>query len=269
MSKISDITYNSLIPIGAKNFWNIRSSFYVLGGLLDVGTQMSIIKLSTGKFIVLDTVLIDQALKSEINDLTENGSLIEAVIATHPFHTVYFETFYKLYPDAKYYGTPRHLRNIKAVPWAGSVEDPRFLTSYENEGIFLRITAGTEFNTPDEDNHFASVFVFHQPSRTIHNDDTLTYISNPGCLLRCLGTRHDTLIFHKPSWKNELSSTPEAPIEFKEFIERILNDWDFDNIVAAHIGIKVGGAKEKLRKLINKVTPDLVKLADSRKAKGK
>ena len=42
--------------------------------------------------------------------------------------------------------------------------------------------------------------------------------------------------FH-PSIKGPgLLPTPEAPYQFKEFIEGILRDWDFDNICAAHMG---------------------------------
>ena len=35
-------------------FWNIRGSFR-LGGLLDIGTQCSLVQLNSGKFIFLDS----------------------------------------------------------------------------------------------------------------------------------------------------------------------------------------------------------------------
>ena len=51
------------------------------------------------------------------------------------------------------------------------------------------------------------------------------------------GYRHGSMSFH-PSIKGPgLLPTPEAPYQFKEFIEGILRDWDFDNICAAHMGI--------------------------------
>jgi hypothetical protein len=63
--------------IGA-NFWNIRGSFTVLGGLLELGTQMSLVKLSSGLFVVIDTIAMTPEIKSEIDALTNNGELIES-----------------------------------------------------------------------------------------------------------------------------------------------------------------------------------------------
>jgi hypothetical protein len=101
----------------APGFYNLRGSFVVMK-LLDVGTQMSIIKLqSTGKFLVLSTCDISEQAKTELDQLTNNGDLIEGVIATHPFHTLHFKTFYEWYPTVKFYGTPRHLRKLPEIPW--------------------------------------------------------------------------------------------------------------------------------------------------------
>eukprot|EP01035_Chromulina_nebulosa_P017575 gene17575-23143_t len=225
---------------------------------------MSFIKLSTGKFVVIDTVQVDETNKQDIDELTKNGSLIEAVIATHPFHTVYFDPFYKLYPNAKYYGTPRHLRRIKSIPWAGSSDNIDVLSLYEQEGIFMRVSAGSDIVNPNENNHFASILVFHQPSRTIHDDDTIGYIKNSGCLLRCAGIRPDSLYFHPTGLKDGLDPTPDAPLAFKQFIEDIIHDWDFDNIATAHLDVKIGGAKLALINLFQKSIPELEKLAKSR-----
>src|SRR3989338_2874866 len=112
------VAEKSIKEIGT-NFFNIRTSFKIKG-LINIGTHMSLIKLSTGKFLVIDTVPLDEALKKEIDQLTNNGNDIEAVVATHPFHTLAFPDFYKNYPNAPYYGTPRHLRNQKDIPWAGN-----------------------------------------------------------------------------------------------------------------------------------------------------
>lgn len=71
---------------------------------------MSIVQLSSGKFLVVDTIPLDTELKglllgwpliglAEIDNLTNNGRDIEAVIATHPFHTLAFYGFYEAYPE--------------------------------------------------------------------------------------------------------------------------------------------------------------------------
>lgn len=245
------------------NFWNIRSSFTALGGLIDIGTHMSLIRLPSGKFLIIDTCDFNDTDKQRIDELTENGKLIEAVLATHPFHTLYFPKFYQLYPNPPYYGCPRHLKNIK-IPWAGDITLDENLNRWTSQGIQMRIPDGGDIRTPIESNHFSGIFVFHEESKSIHNDDTILYFENPGCGLRCLaGKKHNDMGF----WYLDrgLNKTPEGPLQFKAFIEKIIEDWDFDNIIAAHTGNKIGGAKELLRETLKKVTPTLQKLSESYK----
>ena len=48
---------------------------------------------------VIDAVPLTPPLKQELDALTGNGLLIDAVIATHPFHTLAFESFYTSYNE--------------------------------------------------------------------------------------------------------------------------------------------------------------------------
>lgn len=143
MASVTDpvpIEKNVLYEV-AKNFWNIRVSFKVLIGLIDVGSHMSLIRLNNGNFLVIDTVTLNDQLKSSIDQLTDNGKKIEAVIAVHPFHTLAFPAFYQAYPNAQYYGTPRHLRRLTQIPWAGSLDDCQIRKKWEPE-VEMRIPAG-------------------------------------------------------------------------------------------------------------------------------
>jgi len=125
----------------ANNFWNIRVNFKLFAGLVDLGSQMSLIRLNNGKFLVIDTVEMNDRLRQEIDHLTNNGEKIEAVIATHPFHTLSFPAFYQLYPKPAYYGTPRHLRRLTEIPWAGSLDDCNVRTKWQPD-VEMRIPAG-------------------------------------------------------------------------------------------------------------------------------
>jgi hypothetical protein len=114
-------------------FYNLKTPF-VLYGVIDIGTQMSLLRLkSTGTFLVIDTCAMSPAAKEEFDHLTSNGTLIDAVIATHPFHTIYFETFYAMYPTLKYYGTPRHIKTIPSITWAGDVSTEAVRSLWEPE----------------------------------------------------------------------------------------------------------------------------------------
>lgn len=244
-------------------FWNLRGHFKVLAGLIDIGTQMSILRLSTGKFLLIDTVVLSAPEKAEIDRLTGNGANIEAVVATHPFHTLAFRGFYKEYPGVPYYGTPRHLRNIPEIPWVGHVQDCDVRTKWSPD-VEMRIPAGAEFNAPvpEANNHFSCCFVFHRASHTLHVDDTIMVGEHPGLLQKLAGFRHGDMSFH-PSIKGPgLYPTPEAPFLFKEFIQGVIRDWDFDHIAAAHMGCKIGDARPVLQSVLDKAEPLFKKLSE-------
>jgi hypothetical protein len=260
----SDMSSN-VREIGA-NFWNIRSSFRLFAGLVNVGDHMSLIRLSTGRFLVLDACRLKQAEWNWIDHMTDGGSLIDAVIATHPFHTCFFEPFNKKYPNAKYYGTPRHLKQMQSIPWICSVTEVGIQEAWESEGIFMRIPAGADFDPADSTNHFCGMFVYHQPSRTLFNDDTLSVYERPGimgqCMLALMRKKPEEVIFWPGGFKKGLKHTRDAPLQFLAFMEKVLEDWDIDNICTAHNGVKRGDAKQSLRHAIDKARPTLQHLAD-------
>jgi len=249
-----------------EGFFNIRASFKFLGNFVDIGTHMSLLRLESGKFLVIDTVPLDDALKQEIDNLTENGDLIEAVIATHPFHTLAFPAFYEAYPDVPYYGTPRHIGKFHDIPWVGKINDEENLTKWEPD-VYMRIPAGAEFvePLPESSNHFSCVWVFHPASRTIHIDDTVMCYTNMSGIVgfvASLARKKGTFDFH-PSIKGPgLYPTAEAPMQFKAWIEEVLNDWDFDNVCCAHLGNKIGGAHQILAETLANNENFLKKLAD-------
>jgi len=241
-----------IVEIGP-GFYNIRSGFKSFKGLINIGTQMSLIRLNNGEFIAIDTVELDDELKAEIDQLTDNGTNLTTVIATHPFHTLAFPGFHAAYPNSTYIGTPRHIRNIKSIPWTADIskEDVRARWAPDIE---MRIPAGAEFNAPVPEafNHFNAVWVYHRPSATVHIDDTVCYFENPGLLLKAAGKKNDHMEFHMSMSGPGLYPTPDSPKIFKKWVEDILADWDFDNMCTAHTGNKIGGAKEALRQTLEK-----------------
>ncbi|EKX31589.1 hypothetical protein GUITHDRAFT_82993 [Guillardia theta CCMP2712] len=243
----------------APGFYNVRGKFTLLGGLLNLGTHMSLCLLQSGKYLVIDTIKLDDEIRHEICSITDNGKLIEAVIATHPYHTLAFRDFFAAFPHAPYYGTPRHLDVIKDIPWKGEIMANK--SRWEPE-IEMRIPDGSEFvlPLPPKTNHFSNVFVLHKASKTIHNDDCVLVWNNPPLLLKIFGFRDGDMSFH-PSIKGPgLYPTCQAPSAFREWVKRLLVEWDFDNICTAHNGNCIGGAKEKLRATLERAEPLLEKL---------
>jgi hypothetical protein len=260
MGNTADKEQGPKITQVGEGFYNLRASFKVLAGILDIGTHMSFIKLPNGKYLVIDTVPLDDSIKQEIDQLTNKGQDIEAVIATHPFHTLAFPSFYSKYPNVPYYGTPRHLRNQKNIPWEGNIMD--HLDKWIPD-VQMRIPAGAEFINPQPEsyNHFTSVWVFAQNARTLHVDDTVSYVDNPTILYKIFGKKAGSMEFHMSIKGPGLYQTEEAPEQFKQWVLDILNDWDFDNICTAHVARKIGGAKPLLEQTLKDAQPLFDKLA--------
>ena len=88
-------------------FWNIRGTFRI-GGVLNIGTQCSLIKLDSGRFVFLDSYKLTGDVRNEVMALTNNGQDVEAVLNVHPFHTIHCAQMAKDFPQATFYGSRRH-----------------------------------------------------------------------------------------------------------------------------------------------------------------
>lgn len=110
---------------------------------------------------------------------------------------------------------------------------------------------GAEYFNPRPEgiNHFVSVFVYHSESKTLHVDDTLIYIEAATWPISLL-LQSGSLIFH-PSIIIGLNKNPEAPLQFYDWMKKMLRDWHMQNLCTAHIGVKVGGAHKAIQDLVN------------------
>jgi len=200
-------------------FFHASDSFSISG--LDIGVQQNYIQLSSGRFLILDTINLTTQLTNEINAMTNNGALIEAVLGTHPFHTLFFPAFYQQYPNAKYYGTPRHLRDVKSVKWTGSLWDCQNRVLWPE--VRMRIPRGSEFVNPQPEtsNHFSGIHVYHVPSGVLHVDDTIDIAFG-------------VYAFHPSMVTVGLYHAPQAVIAFQGFVQGLISEWNFTTICVAH-----------------------------------
>jgi len=258
----------NLIPIG-EGFWNIRGHFKIALGLVDIGTHMSVAKLPNDKYLIIDAISLSDQLKSELRELTDNGKKIEAILMTHPFHTLAVNEMHSLFPDATYYGAPRHLKLFPNIKWSGDLNDCHVRDLWK-PAVEIRIPAGAEFVAPlpESNNHFSCAFVFHKQSSTLHVDDTIFVAENPGFLLKLFGYKKGSMSFHPTLKSVGLLPHPEAPFQFRDFILGVLKDWAPNNIVTAHLGNKIGGTSEQLAQLTKDAEPLFVKLSEKRKKPG-
>lgn len=215
----------------APDFWNIRGSFKV-AGLIDVGTQVSLVKKSDGRFVFLDAYSLSEGAVRHVRDLTRDGKDLEAVLNLHPFHTIHVRRMHELFPHAKLYGTARHLERFPDLPWERlRTEDAELHAMYAGDFEFS-LPRGVDFISANEHVHFSSVLAFHRNSRTIHVDDTLMYVRLPR-IMRLAGLE-DLMRFH-PTLSKALEKRAGAANDFRTWAAELAELWrDAQNLCAAH-----------------------------------
>ena len=145
----------------AEDFWNIRGSFRI-GGVVDIGTQASLVRLASGNFVLLDSYAMSGALRHEIVVILDEGGEIEAILNLHPFHTVHVERMHELFPEARLYGTQRHLDRFPELPWEEVRSEDQELHDWYSDDFDFTIPRGVDFISANEIVHFSSVLAYHR-----------------------------------------------------------------------------------------------------------
>lgn len=225
-----------IIEVSA-GFWNIRGSFRI-GGVVDIKTQVSLVRLASGNFVFLDSYSLSDDTMARVDNIVGSEDKIEAILNLHPFHTVHVEAMHRLYPGARLYGTVRHHDRFPDLPWeAERTEDSALQELYADDFDFS-VPAGVDFVSDNDNVHFSSVLAMHNASRTIHVDDTFMYLKLPR-LLRLFGVK-DSLAFH-PTLSMALEKRAGAADDFRAWARSLIEQWgNAENLCAAHTAPLLG-----------------------------
>lgn len=214
------------------DFWNIRGTFRI-GGVVNVGTHASLVRMANGKFVFLDAYTFSGSVARELRSITGDGSEVEAVINLHPFHTVHVKAMHRQFPKAKMYGTARHLSRFPQLPWEALRTEEDELHGLFSEDFEFSVPDGVDFISANENVHFSSVLAYHRVSKTLHVDDTFMYVQLPG-LMRIVGLK-DATSFH-PTLVKALQPRAGAAQDFRQWAESLTTAWgDAQNLCAAHM----------------------------------
>ena len=250
---------HEIIAIG-DNFWNIRGAFR-LGGVVDIGTHISLIRRQNGKFLFLDSYTLTDAQADQVDALTGGGKHVAAVLNLHPFHTVHVHAMHQRYPKAKLYGTQRHLEKFPDLPWQTLRTEDAGLHKKFASDLEFSVPEGVDFVSANESVHFSSVLALHKATRTIHVDDTLIYARLP-LPMRLLGMP-DLLSFH-PTLGSALLTQAGAAEKFSTWAKALAKQWKHaQNLCAAHTAVlakdDAGGTSiaQRIRKALSNVSSTL------------
>lgn len=231
---------NSIIDCGA-SFYNFRGQLKMMGGLVDIGTQCSLVRRPSGGYVMIDSMELTEAQRKKVDLLTDGGRQIEAVINVHPFHTLHVEWAHKAFPDAKHYGTARHLQMFPNLSWQDVlVEFPAFPPLFSDVLEFTE-PKGVILIPEDQNVHFSSILAYHPASQTIHVDDTLSFLDMPFPL--SLMSFSGKLIFH-PALAKAMEPRAGAADDFRQWAIDMGIAWHTTKRVAtAHNGVYRVGAE--------------------------
>lgn len=244
-----------LIDLG-NGFWNIRGTLRI-AGLVNVGTQTSLVRLAPGRFVFLDSYGLGADLRRQVMEMTDGGRDVEAILNLHPFHTLHCRTMHEMFPGALLFGSARHRRKWPDLPWqAEAVESPAVAMRYT--GLLFSLPAGIDYICANERVHAGSLLAFHPASGSLHVDDTLNVLPIPGPLRRLLGLPR--LGFH-PTIGQALQDRPDAARDFRDWALRLARDWqDARTVCAAHsatLAIAPGSFPDHVRKALARAEPAL------------
>ena len=231
---------DALIDLG-HGFWNIRGTLK-LGGIVNVGTQTSLVRLTSGRFLFLDSYELSGEVRDQVMALTDQGRAVEAVLNLHPFHTLHCEAMARDFPEALFYGSDRHARLRPSVLWEETrVESPELAQRYGGD-LQFSLPDGIDYICQNEKVHAGSLLAFHPASGSLHVDDTLNVPPVPGLVRRILPVPR---LFLHPTLKSALQDHKGAAQEFLGWLDRIAQDWSATRtLCAAHSGISRFGPGE-------------------------
>jgi hypothetical protein len=222
------------------DFWNIRGDFKI-AGIVNIGTHSSLLRRSSGAFVLLDAYTLQGEVKEQVDDATNDGDDIEAIINLHPFHTMHVQNVHKQYPRAKLYGTQRHIDKFPDLPWQAELSESAACAKLFADDLEFSVPAGVDFISSNEHLHFSSVLAYHKASRTIHADDTLMYLQLPGVL----GMLKSPKVEFHMTLARTLEKRAGAAQDFRDWATSLAAQWnDAENLCAAHSAVLLGSEND-------------------------
>ena len=220
-----------LVNLGS-GFWNVRCTMK-LAGIVNVGTQVSIVRLQNGRFIFLDSYTLNGEIRELVMGLTQDGNLVEAVLNLHPFHTLHCAAMARDFPTAKFYGSERHHRVCTSVPWETEGVESAAVADRYSRDLQFSLPAGVQYFSENEKVHAGSLLAFHPASGSLHVDDTLNVLPVPGALRGYV----PRLVLH-PTLGAAMNAEDGAEEKFCRWLEEIGARWrGTKSVCAAHNGV--------------------------------
>jgi hypothetical protein len=219
----------SMLQAVDQDLWTVTSPLVMLG--LDIGTRMTVVRLSDGSLWLHSPIKPTPELRAEIDALGP----VSCIVAPNRFHHLFAGDWKDAYPKASLFVAPgletkRNDLNMEAV----LVHQPRHewadvLDQTVVDGLSL----------------MGEVVFFHKPTRTLIVTDLCFHLSESSPPARRFGLKMAGYKGFGPTWLEWLLARDRKA--FRASLERILA-WDFDRVMVPHDTVLDSGGREALRK---------------------
>ena len=219
------------LEIIAPNVWARTAPLSLMG--IQLGTRMSIVRLTNGKLWMHSPIELTSPLTNEINSLGE----VSYIVCPNVLHHLYAKAAKEAYPHARIYA-PHTLRgkrkdleideDLSSSPpsgWAEDLEQETILGSMLNETVF-----------------------YHKPSRTLIATDLVENFKNvehlPTRVFLKLAGAYQRVGFSRPLrflYRNRKKA--------RTSIDRILN-WPFERVIIAHGDVISENARDSIMRAL-------------------
>ena len=258
----SRVRPGDFIDLG-NGFWNARGSFKI-GGVLEAGTQASLVALPGGSFLWLDSITLTGEALERAMALTEGGARVEAILNLHPFHTLHCEWASRNFPNATLYGSRRHKEQRPDLDWAEEPVESDMVAARYADTLAFSLPRGVDYISQNQNVHFSSLLAFHRASGTIHSDDTLSYARLPFPISLI---KEETPIFFHPTLGKALEKRAGAAADFRNWARELGREWaSARQLCAAHNGIcefRGGNVTAQIEQALKRVESTLARHEES------
>ena len=200
-------------------------------GGMEIGTRMTVVRISGGALFLHSPVALDPGLRSELDALGQ----VRFAVGPNRFHHLYLGDYTKAYPEVRLFAAPGLEAKRKDLQWEAVLGDEAPAAwSGQIDQLFFR-----GFPVANE------VAFFHPASRTLIVSDLAFNMGSEAPAMtrlafRALGAygRFGPSILERLLIRDRTAA--------RKSLERIL-EWDFDRVIMAHGQVRESAGREGLR----------------------
>ena len=206
---------------------------------MEVGTRMTVIKLSDNSVVLISPIEINEELAEKIQEI----GVVSIIIAPNLYHHLYLLGAVELYHSATIFGAggiknkypSLQIQELGEFPPASFTQNIQYteLSGYAVQEIFHPVVLN-------------EIVFFHVPSSTLILTDGAYHIGRSSPFLSRLLAKLFGLYYSlSPTALEKRASKDKGSL--RESVERIL-DWPFEAVIMAHGEVIESGGKSKFKK---------------------